>query len=668
MNKMFHIDSVIKGFEEDDEDLIIRGMASTTDKDRMGDIIESSAWKKGLANFRKNPIILYNHNHNRPIGKAKAVSMTEHGLEIEAKISKSAPDVIALIKEKILQAFSVGFMVKDAEYDRESDTFLIKQAELLEVSVVSVPANQAATFSIKKEFNTEEDYQKYVKSFSVDLASGHLAEDSDDDTASNTPEGSIEEPQMEKLMTPEEIQEMMKEMARELSKANALERAQEKAAAEAAKKAAEEAAATEAAKDAHIAAVVKSGAEELVKDLTARLAEKEAKFEEIIGEFKGELEQKSEEIQKMRESRYNFTDRKSTNVNWEEELSDEAVDAHILGEMTRKGLNTSLGKRWVEKATNANTGVSAPTATEENFETIVSTRVERDIELELVLAPLFRTIQMNAASMVIPTMPDAGYAEFLATGSTAGTGASTAFKGNLEARDAASPGANSGIAMGNKVLTVEKLVSKSYIADETEEDAILPILPFIRESIVRAHARAVEHSILLGGSANDLISSGYNGLFKIAVDDGVNLDLGSPVGTATAASLLNLRQAMGKYGRRPGDVVYVVSLDAYYDLLDDAEFQNINEVGSERATKVRGEIGQIYGSAVIICDEFPAKVNGNPYAIAVNARNFVMPILRGARVEQDRDVENQRRVLVATQRRGFDQLFATAGQVVAHTW
>jgi len=365
MNKMFHIDSVIKGFEEDDEDLIIRGMASTTDKDRMGDIIESSAWKKGLANFRKNPIILYNHNHNRPIGKAKAVSMTEHGLEIEAKISKSAPDVIALIKEKILQAFSVGFMVKDAEYDRESDTFLIKQAELLEVSVVSVPANQAATFSIKKEFNTEEDYQKYVKSFSVDLASGHLAEDSDDDTASNTPEGSIEEPQMEKLMTPEEIQEMMKEMARELSKANALERAQEKAAAEAAKKAAEEAAATEAAKDAHIAAVVKSGAEELVKDLTARLAEKEAKFEEIIGEFKGELEQKSEEIQKMRESRYNFTDRKSTNVNWEEELSDEAVDAHILGEMTRKGLNTSLGKRWVEKATNANTGVSAPTATEE---------------------------------------------------------------------------------------------------------------------------------------------------------------------------------------------------------------------------------------------------------------------------------------------------------------
>ena len=129
-----------------------------------------------------------------------------------------------------------------------------------------------------------------------------------------------------------------------------------------------------------------------------------------------------------------------------------------------------------------------------------------------------------------------------------------------------------------------------------------------------------------------------------------------------------MRQAMGKYGRRPSDVVYIVSLDAYYDLLDDAEFQDVNLVGGDRATKIQGEIGQAYGSPIIVCDEFQARGAGKAWGIAVNTRNFVVPVLRGVTVESDYDVENQRRVLVASQRRGFQQIFTAAGQVVAHTW
>ena len=665
MNKIFHLVSDIKSIEEG-EDIVIRGMASTTDKDRMGDIIEADAWKGGLANYRKNPVILFNHDHNEPIGRAKSIKPVDNGLELEARISKAAGKIVGLIKDGVLGAFSVGFMVKDADYDSDSRTFFIKKAELLEVSVVSIPANQSATFSIKKSFDSVEEYEDYVKSFSVDLASGQLADDSDDDAASNTPEGlNTETKFQENIMDESQIQEMMKEMAKEFKTQIKLERAEEKAAEEQARKAEEEAAAKRQEEEARISAVVKSGAEELVRDLTEKFSEKEANFEEILNTFKTELQEKSEEIEKMRQSRYVFSDRASSK-NFLEERAEDIVDAHILGTITRKGWNTAFGKDLMEKATNANTGVQAPSSTEENFETIVSTTLERDIELELVLAPLFRTIQMNAASMVIPTMPDAGYAEFL-TANAAGSGAGTAFKGNLEDRSG-SPGANSGVTLGSKVLTVEKLVSKSFIADETEEDAILPILPLIRESMTRAHARAIEHSLLLGGQANDLISSQYNGLVKIAEDDITPLDLGSPGLSVSASNLLDLRQAMGKYGRRPGDVVYVVSLDAYYDLLDDAEFQNINEVGSEMATKVTGQIGQVYGSPVIVCDEFPSRTNGNPFAVAVNPRHFVMPILRGMTVETDRDVENQRRVLVSTQRRGFDQIFTAAGQVVSHNW
>ena len=46
MNKIFHIGSTFKAYEDGD-DLHITGMASTNTTDRVGDIIESEAWTKG---------------------------------------------------------------------------------------------------------------------------------------------------------------------------------------------------------------------------------------------------------------------------------------------------------------------------------------------------------------------------------------------------------------------------------------------------------------------------------------------------------------------------------------------------------------------------------------------------------------------------------------------
>ncbi|MEK9954566.1 MAG: HK97 family phage prohead protease, partial [Pelagibacteraceae bacterium] len=166
MNKIFHIGSTFKAFEEND-DLMIAGMASTNDVDRVGDVIEASAWtvKGGLQNYLNNPVILFNHDYNQPIGRAVQLGTEDNGLQLKAKIAKSAGKVGDLIKEGVLGAFSVGFRVKDAEYMSESDGYKIKDAELLEVSVVSVPANQAATFSLAKSFNSEKEYEDFKNSF-----------------------------------------------------------------------------------------------------------------------------------------------------------------------------------------------------------------------------------------------------------------------------------------------------------------------------------------------------------------------------------------------------------------------------------------------------------------------------------------------------------------------
>ena len=678
MNKIFHIGSTFKAYEDGD-DLHITGMASTNSTDRVGDIIESEAWTKGgLQNYLNNPVILFNHDYNQPIGRAISLGTNDNGLQLKAKIAKSAGHVGELIKEGVLGAFSVGFRVKDAEYMTETDGYKIKDAELLEVSVVTVPANQAATFSLAKSFESDSDYEAFKKSFkTVDsLTESNKLQETEknlDSVNESMPTDSDKVEAQEKTMSDIDIDAIVAAAVEKTAAAMAMKEAERKSEEqtrlEAEQKAADEAEAQKAAQEAQIVTAVQSGTERLMADVEAKMSAKDADYSEIIGSLQNELKEKAAEIEKIQQSKRVFSDRSEKSSYSEEDL----VNAHILGVVTNKGLEgTRFGRSILEKATNNDAGVRLPASASDDFESTVSTAIERDIELELILDPLFRKIQMNSSSMVIPTMPDSGYAEWLSS-NAAGTGASTAAKGNLGARDEASPGANAGVTLGSKVLTVEKLVSKSFMANETEEDAIMPILPLIREAMVRAHARAIEHSILQAGSAEVVNSGGQNGLIKIATDDSKVLDAGASAGaasvTATTAQLLNMRQSMGKYGRRPGDVVYIISMDAYYDMLDDPEFQDVNLVGSDRASKISGEIGQAYGSPIIVCDEFTGgKTANNVWGIAVNTRNFLVPVLRGVTVESDYDVENQRRVLVATQRRGFDQMFSAAGQVVAHKW
>ena len=69
MEKIFNLTSTFKALDEDDGGVHICGMASTHDEDRANDVIMAEAWTKGgLRNFEKNPIILFNHDYNKPIG------------------------------------------------------------------------------------------------------------------------------------------------------------------------------------------------------------------------------------------------------------------------------------------------------------------------------------------------------------------------------------------------------------------------------------------------------------------------------------------------------------------------------------------------------------------------------------------------------------------------
>jgi hypothetical protein len=309
------------------------------------------------------------------------------------------------------------------------------------------------------------------------------------------------------------------------------------------------------------------------------------------------------------------------------------------------------------------------------FETIAATTIERDIQNELVLANLFREIAMSSAAMALPILPDSGYAEFIsqkAYGTAGAPAVADPPHGNLDERGDTTGSPYEGIDLSSKTLTTKKLVSLTFLANETDEDVILPMLPLITESMVRAHSRAVERAMLLGSST---ISS-FDGLATLAAKtiSGETFARTITSGVSTSAEsltsdhLLAMRKKLGKYGVRPGEVVYVVSERSYFELLEDPEFKDVSLVGANLATKVKGEIGNVYGSRVILCDEFENPTANKYHAVAVNARNFVVPRLRGVTLESQYVPRLQHRELIATQRLGFDEIIENARAVVGRRY
>jgi hypothetical protein len=112
MKKLGILTTQVKSISDSGDFITIRGMASTKVADRVGDIMDPECWQKGgLDNYMRNPIILFNHDYNKPIGRGTEVRVTDEGLELTAKISKADGYISQLIQDGVLSTFSVGFKI-----------------------------------------------------------------------------------------------------------------------------------------------------------------------------------------------------------------------------------------------------------------------------------------------------------------------------------------------------------------------------------------------------------------------------------------------------------------------------------------------------------------------------------------------------------------------------
>ena len=587
--------------EDSLEDVIITGYANTAVKDRQGDVIPSYAWNEAsLLNYKKNPIILAYHDHSHPIGSATDISVDAKGLKLTARISSAAKEVYQLISEGILKTFSVGFIVKDADYDQITDVFVIKELELLEVSVVSVPANQDSVFNLAKAFSSEEELAEFKKSFIKSSAS----DEGDENTGSteSTVTSEHKDTNMEQTTNLEALIKSAIDTAAANSAAAAIE-------------------------------VGKSGAERLQAEIEKRLADESKSVSEALEGLRGELAAKAEEIAALRANKMTFDDKKAADAVSYKEKETAVLLAKAMGRTIEETKNFA---NIVQKF-----GAHVPSA---YWEDTVSTNLQEEIRRRLIVAPLFNQVTMPSSIVRMPVNPEAGYATWVQTG---------------EYKAATSSGAAATHALKEITLTSHKLATKEYIGNEEEEDAILAILPIIRDAIVRRTAKSWDKALLLGaaGAADPI-----KGLVRYELA-GSNTTV-AMAASATVANLSAMRQRLGVWGLDPSEVVYIVNSDVYYNLLNDANFLTMDKVG-DRATLLTGQIGAIGGSPVIVTGELPAKAIGGFGAIAVNARNFMIGNYRGLSVESDYQVVEQQRVIVASLRTGFQQISTVDGEAVA---
>lgn len=138
------------------------GIATSIATDRMGDRIDPT----GVKAAKTLPLLLY-HDSKRPVGEVTFGKATPQGIPFSATISKI--DRSGTVQDRLNEALdslqanpplirgvSIGFRpLEDPTYNKETGGFDFSSIEVLELSMVVIPANQDATIHTVKSFDVD---------------------------------------------------------------------------------------------------------------------------------------------------------------------------------------------------------------------------------------------------------------------------------------------------------------------------------------------------------------------------------------------------------------------------------------------------------------------------------------------------------------------------------
>jgi HK97 family phage prohead protease len=151
---------ILETKQVDEDGNVYRFIISTQNPDRDKDVIHVDGWR--FENYNKNPVVLFGHNYRAlPVAAGTAPTVEGDRVLCNADFSGSRVDPFAetvrqFVKAKILRASSVGFDPMKWLYNEERRGYDFVEQELLEWSIVPVPAN-AEALQLAKSLNLDLD-------------------------------------------------------------------------------------------------------------------------------------------------------------------------------------------------------------------------------------------------------------------------------------------------------------------------------------------------------------------------------------------------------------------------------------------------------------------------------------------------------------------------------
>ena len=233
-----------------------------------------------------------------------------------------------------------------------------------------------------------------------------------------------------------------------------------------------------------------------------------------------------------------------------------------------------------------------------------STTLLEDIYLKLEVSALFKRFSMPSATYSFPF----SYTQVTAHQVT---------EGLAPDKDR--------LATGKLTFEAKKLMANIDFTDEFEMDSVIAVLPLVRERIIDAFALAQEQIVINGDKLGGALGSALNlnGLVATAgapgakdarrLEDGIRKSVAASAkvdlstGGFSAANMRTLRTKMGKYGKSPSELAYIVRMADYNAALAFTGYQSLYQYAS--AVTTTGELGRIDGIPIIVSELIPENLN-----------------------------------------------------------
>jgi len=146
-----------------------RDKAGNKNVDRDGEVYDIPSLD--IESFRENGPILFNHQWDSVIGQVTHIEKTFEGLFIKAEIHKvpGFESVFYGVQNDLIKAFSISAIPKAYEYLENEDALELRDAELVEISVLAVPSNAQSLFNITNAKGLTFDAKEIAKQNDITL-------------------------------------------------------------------------------------------------------------------------------------------------------------------------------------------------------------------------------------------------------------------------------------------------------------------------------------------------------------------------------------------------------------------------------------------------------------------------------------------------------------------